>query len=98
MDCLRPISRNIIPTICDFMWLYAKWSFAQNITGWNGFMEEATAGQSFAKSKILCMPFIDAPPSNYDTIYTALLLAVEQCKTVKQEACIVTIHNIHKSS
>lgn len=52
MDCLRPISHNILPAMCDFMWLYAKWSFPQNIAGWNGFMEEATTGRSFAKSKI----------------------------------------------
>lgn len=90
MDSLRPISHNILPTICDFMWLYAKWSFTTNITGWNGFMEEVTTGESFAKSKIICLPFIDAPPSDYDTIYTALLFAVDQCTIANQEACIVT--------
>lgn len=55
MDYRRPISHNILLTIGDFMWLYAKWSFSQNICGWNGFMEEAKTGQSFTKSKILFM-------------------------------------------
>lgn len=90
IDRIRPISHKILPTTSDLMWLYTKWSCTHDIPGWNGFMEEVTTDKHFAKSKILCLPFINAPPSDYDTIYTALLSAVEKCKTVNQNACIVT--------
>lgn len=53
-------------------------------------MEEATAGKSFMRSKIICLPFIIYPPSQYDTINTSLLLAVEKCKTSNQKTCFVT--------
>lgn len=39
---------------------------------------------SFVRSKIICLPFINFPPSQYDTIHTALVLAVEKCKTSNQ--------------
>lgn len=90
IDRIRPIDHNILPMKSDFMWLYAKWSCTSGIPGWNGFMEEATIEQSFTTSRILYLPFINAPPNDYDIVYTALLSAVEKCKAVGQKACIVT--------
>ena len=51
----------------------------EGLEGWSGFMERATRNIPYCKSFISCLPFINAPPSNYDTIiYTALLSAVEK--------------------
>lgn len=44
----------------------------------------------YFSSRIIYLPFINAPPSEYDTIYTALLSAIEKCKSLKQEACVIT--------
>lgn len=90
LDSIRLIDNDVVPTTCDLMWLYAKWSCNPQLLGWSGFMEEVHAGKSFCKSKILCLPFINAPPTDYDSIYTSLVLAVEKCKTINQRTCIVT--------
>lgn len=53
-------------------------------------MEQATAELPFEKSFIGCLPFINAPPSDYDTILTALLFAREKCESLHQHTCFVT--------
>ncbi|KAK2578572.1 hypothetical protein KPH14_012006, partial [Odynerus spinipes] len=72
------------------MWLYGKWACITRIPGWNGFMEEATANKTFYKSKVMFLPFINAPPSDYDTIYTTLNSALTRSKATKCKSCIVT--------
>lgn len=85
----HPLSKDIVPSSHDFLWLYGKWS-KLNLPGWNGFMEDATANESFMRSKIIFLPFINFPPSQYDTIYTSLLFAMEKCKASNQKTCFVT--------
>nr|XP_018912013.1 PREDICTED: uncharacterized protein LOC109040498 [Bemisia tabaci] len=53
-------------------------------------MEMMTQGETFQRSFVSCLPFINAPASDYDTIYTALRVAVDKCKVLKQDTCIVT--------
>lgn len=36
------------------------------------------------------LPFINAPPSNYDTIFTVLTTAVEKSKSLGENRCIIT--------
>lgn len=36
------------------------------------------------------MPFINAPPTDYDTLLTSLLFSIEKCKASNQNTCIVT--------
>lgn len=82
---------KIVPPADDIAWLYAKNSeFSAIVPGWNGFMESGTRGEKFECSKIVCLPFISAPPTDYNTLYTSLLAAVDQCKAVGQKTCIVT--------
>lgn len=38
----------------------------------------------------MCLPFLNSPPSKYDTIYSVLLTAVEKCKSLNQSCCFVT--------
>lgn len=74
----------------DFLWVYGKWQNKPHIPGWNGYMERRTAKRPYLSSRIIYLPFINAPPSDYDTIYTALLSAIEKCKSLKQESCVIT--------
>ena len=53
-------------------------------------MEKVTKNEEFSRSKILPLPFIDAPASDYNTIYTALMYAIEKCSETRQKFAIVT--------
>lgn len=65
-----------------------------DIPGWNSFMQQVTAVKPFKRTNIIPLPFIDAPPFNENTIYTSLLLAVENAKvSVKNLALsLLTFH------
>lgn len=52
----------------DAFWMYAKCS-GMKIAGWNGYMEGITASLPFHISRIIYLPFIDMPPTDYDIIY-----------------------------
>lgn len=49
-----------------------------------------TRDKSFELTQIRYLPIIDAPPSDYDTIYTCLKLAVEISTAAGQDFCVVT--------
>lgn len=44
------------------------------------------------KTKIVPLPFINAPPSNYNTVFTALTYATDLCEKVNQHSVIVTFN------
>ena len=90
LEAVNPSNKDVLPSSCDLLWLYGKSANIASIPGWNGFMEEATEGKPFKRSQILCLPFINAPPNNHDTIFTALLSAAKKCRTLKQKTCFVT--------
>lgn len=90
LDIIRPLSNEIIPSSYDLLWLFGKYSNIPTLPGWNGFMAKLTCALPYAQSKILCLPFINSPPSHYHTIFTSLLMATEKCKTVNQSHCFVT--------
>lgn len=81
---------DITMSASDFIWMYGKMQNFPDIGGWNGFMEQLKANESFSTSAITTMPFINAPPDDYDTVLTTLLLAYEGCQKVGQQTCIVT--------
>lgn len=90
LDSIRSVSKVIMPSASDLLWLYGKWVGLPNIPGWSGFMEQVTADLSFHRSFVACLPFINDPPSNYDTIFTVLLSASEKCELLHQHTCFVT--------
>lgn len=58
---------------------------------WNGYCEFLTKNSiSFDMTQILYLPIIDANPSDYDTIYTSLKMAVKKSKSADQNFCMVT--------
>ncbi|KYM98809.1 hypothetical protein ALC62_10473 [Cyphomyrmex costatus] len=62
-----------------------------DIPGWRGYHEQITRHKSVEKTKVLFLPFINAPPSDYDTIYTALKMAAQKAKDLQLQTTIVTI-------
>lgn len=81
---------SISPRIADVLFMYAKFKEIPRIPGWNGFMEKMTSNKSYAVSGIVTLPFINASPSDYNTIYTTLLAAAERARKANQKACLVT--------
>lgn len=57
--------------INDFMWLYSKFN-SEKTSGWNSFQENAHVGQEFETSLVLFLPFVNNPPTSFDTILTVM--------------------------
>lgn len=74
----------------DMLWLYGKWKNVL-LPGWNGYIEHLTSNiRNFSESRILFLPFIHQPASNYNTIYTTLLCALEDAKRYGHDYCVIT--------
>lgn len=84
------VEGDILPTNLDLLWLFGKSTNAAGIPGWNGFMEQVTNGLDFNRSRIVFLPFIHAPPTDYDTVLTSLLEASARTKAHGQNTCFVT--------
>lgn len=82
---INQLSDQAQPLDTDVIWLYGKWTQDPSVPGWNGFMEKVTAHQEYLR-----LPFINNPSSSKDTIFTSLLMAVDKCKLLGQNRCIVT--------
>lgn len=91
LDSLSPVATDVIlPLATDILWLLNVHSSEVPMVGWNGFMEKATSEEHYQRSKVFYLPFINAPPSNLDTVYTALLIARQKCDSINQKTCFVT--------
>lgn len=53
-------------------------------------MEESTRGNPFERSRVLCLPFINNPPFQYDTIVTAIRTANQKCEAFNMKTCFIT--------
>lgn len=87
-----PHNEIIVPSVCTLVWFYCKSKGFPGIRGWNGFMEQVTDGIPYEKTSIDCQPFINAPPSDYDTVYTSLTTAVQRTRSCcpEQKTTFVT--------
>lgn len=83
-------SQNVTLRTAEILWLYSKHKDFTGLPGWNVFMQQVTADLSYQKSFTAYLPFILAPTTDYDTIYTALLKASDKCKAQGQTMCMVT--------
>lgn len=79
-----PEAGAVVPSVVELLWLYSKYKDIPGIGGWNGFMEEVNRGKPYQTTFIGCHPFINAPPTHYDTIYTALLSGAQKTKSLGQ--------------
>lgn len=55
-------------------------------------MKQLTYDLPSQKSFVGCLPFINAPSGDYDTILTALLSASEKCEWLQLHTCFFTFH------
>lgn len=91
VDIINPLPDDINPLPSDVAWLFGKsLEVQQSSPGWSAFMEEVTKDISFQRTKVVCLPFINHPPSQYDTILTSLRMANEKCRAYRQKTCFVT--------
>lgn len=81
---------NIKLSTSDFSWLYEKYVNKSPSVGWNNYMEKITEVFHYEKSRVVCMPFILAIPSNYDTLYTTLLQATARTESIGQKYTYIT--------
>ncbi|XP_074034537.1 uncharacterized protein [Leptinotarsa decemlineata] len=73
------------------LYLSGKSIFEKELPSWRGFMEVLSLYLPQDNvSRIVCLPFINEPPSKYTSINTAIVHAMAECKQLKQKTCIVT--------
>lgn len=88
LPCSEELTEVEVP---DILWLVAKWLCLHRIPGWKVFMIAASTSMNSEKSEVVPLTlFVKAPPSNYDTIYTVINMAIEECKSLNQGTCIIT--------
>lgn len=88
-DILENNTADYETSSLDFTWLYSKFSDRKSL-GWNGFMEKSHSSLNSHASKIIPLPFINNPPSDYDTIFTTLVEASKHCQKQQQKIGFVT--------
>lgn len=71
-------------------YLWAKKFKIPNLPSWRGFMEVVCCDSEYFVSSILCLPFINEPPSKLTTLNTALHYSREECNRRNQKTCFVT--------
>ncbi|KAJ8894150.1 hypothetical protein PR048_006760 [Dryococelus australis] len=84
--------RKVLLMSTDLAWMDGKWKELDLIPGWNGFMESITSNKSFVSSRMLCLPFIKAPPSNYGLIYPVLKTIAHKLYKTERPALAVWGH------
>ncbi|KAG5879205.1 hypothetical protein JTB14_030164 [Gonioctena quinquepunctata] len=87
IDAIEPIASEVV-------WMFGKKQGFPWICGWNGFMEKASSHKKYASSTVRALPFVNNPPSEYDTIYTTLLYAAEKSKQAGHQTCAGGFHKL----
>lgn len=73
------------------LWMFCKYVNNNNFLGWNGFMSMiCSCRNNYQISKINFLPFINASPSDYNTLYTALVTASQIVLKEGMKTCIIT--------
>ncbi|KAJ8668754.1 hypothetical protein QAD02_000013 [Eretmocerus hayati] len=57
---------------------------------WKGYMAKLSDDKTVDQSHIVCLPFINLPPSKWTTLYTAIWHAMEQTRELGQRTTILT--------
>lgn len=72
------------------LYLWAKAFGTPKLPSWSGFMEVLNDIEMPQTSNVVCLPFINQPPSHPTTIYTALHYAQSQSESMAQNIVFVT--------
>ena len=86
----NPIEHEIDFKLADLIWFYGKLKNSLKSSAWNGLMKTYYESEEYSTSKIIPLPFVNAPPNNYDTILTVLIEAATKCQVMGQKHCFVT--------
>ena len=78
------------PSSCDALWMASQHLELPNVPGWHGFMKKISRQEFIEMSKVINLPFIINPPSNEETIFTALRLAAAHAKNLGFKFTFVT--------
>lgn len=81
--------REQLPTAYS-LHILAKAMNISNIPSWRGFMETISYDNQYEVSQIYCLPFVNLPPSDMDTINTVLHSAASDCRRLHQQTAFVT--------
>lgn len=84
------VTDNLMFSNNDLMWMIGKFSSIPNLPSWSGYMSAVTQHMDYEKSHISFLPFVNHPPSNYDTINTVLHFAAEEGLKKGQSTIFVT--------
>ena len=98
LNMLNPIPADIFtPTLQDILWMCGKWLHSVQptpevpaIPEWKGFMQFASNIIDGERSAVTFLPFINSPPSDYNTVYTALQYAANDSQQQGAAICFVT--------
>lgn len=75
----------------NILWLFYKYIRENDFLGWNGFMSMlSSCRNNYEVSVINFLPFINAPPSDYNTLYTALENASRIVFKEGMKTCFIT--------
>ncbi|GBN24095.1 hypothetical protein AVEN_4051-1 [Araneus ventricosus] len=96
VQSIDSIQDEMLPHPAHLLWMYGTCSINVSLPGWNGFMEGATQGNPCEHSRLLCLPFINNPPSQFDTIVTAIRTVKRKCETFNMKTCFVTFDQPRK--
>ncbi|KMQ84699.1 hypothetical protein RF55_17293 [Lasius niger] len=68
----------------------AKSFGVDNLPSWKGYIEAVTTNIEYDVSRVLCLPFVNLPPSSKDAINAVLFYAASECQKRGQKTCFVT--------
>ncbi|ELU04749.1 hypothetical protein CAPTEDRAFT_193022 [Capitella teleta] len=92
-DELNPRSQKLSFAL-DQLWMASMILPVANLgapsPSWGGFMQLASKGENYERTRIDILPFINRQPTNRSFIYTALNFAREQSSLHGMETCFVT--------
>lgn len=75
----------------DLLYFYGKHAAPEKTPNWHGFMNKFhSTNIHFTTSRVIALPFINAPPSDHTTILTALIDARHRANKNNQQHCFVT--------
>lgn len=64
--------------VCNLMWTSTKFLKIEGVPSWKSFMEKITRKELFKELEIIFLCFINQPPSNYNTLYSATKFAIAE--------------------
>lgn len=81
----KPMMSNL-----DIFWMFGKMFNVPGFPFWNGFMTKLMEEKPYEVSHILCLPFVNLPPSSHDAVFTVLKFAADEIQKTEQTICFVT--------